>query len=222
MKTLTMTFAAVTATALASNAQAAFIKAGWNMAGLTGTESSVAGVGVGVTTLNATRGAGLNGSSAANSMSASGWTGQSTDYFSFGFTVASGDVVNLTSLSIGTRASGTGPGTVGLFFSGDNFTTALGTITQGSGTNVYSVINLTALQGLTGTIEFRLMAIGTNSAGGGTTASGGTLRMTNYVGGSPAVDQGGFFLLGESVPVPAPGAMALLGVAGLAVRARRR
>jgi len=194
--------------------------ANWNMAGLTGTEATAAGTGSGVTALNATRGAGLTGATAANSMNASGWTGQATDYFSFGFTVGSGDSVNLSSLSIGTRASGTGPGSVGLFYSLNNYSAALATITQGNGTFVNSVINLSALQGLTGTVEFRLMAIGTNSAGGGTTTSGGTLRMTNFFSGSPSVDQGGFFFTGEVVP--APGAIALLGVAGLVGSRRRR
>ena len=221
MTTKTLSILSITATlSLAGTSDAAFIKAGWNMAGLTGTEASVAGVGIGVTALNATRGAGLTGTSGTNSMNASGWTGQATDYFSFGFTVNAGDFLNLTSLSIGTRASSSGPGTVGLFYSGDNFTTALGTIAQGNATFVNSVIDLSLLQGLTGTVEFRLMAIGTVSAGGGVTSSTGTLRLTNFFSGSPSVDQGGFFFLGETVP--APGAMALMGVAGLCANRRRR
>jgi hypothetical protein len=41
------------------------------------------------------RGAGLTGSAAANSISASGWTGEATDYFEFGFDVAAGFQVAL-------------------------------------------------------------------------------------------------------------------------------
>jgi MYXO-CTERM domain-containing protein len=220
MKNFNTILAVGAVAAVCGAADAALVKiANWNMAGLTGTEATAAGTGSGVTALNATRGAGLTGSSGTNSMNAVGWTGQATDYFSFGFTVGSGDSVNLSSLSIGTRASSTGPGSVGLFYSVNNYSVALATITQGSGAFVNSVIDLSALQGLTGTVEFRLMAIGTNSAAGGTTVSGGTFRMSNFFSGSPLVDQGGFFFTGEVVP--APGALALLGVAGL-VGARRR
>ena len=221
MKNINMILAVGAVTAVCGAAEAAVVKiANWNMAGLLGTESSAAGTGsTSVTALNATRGAGLTGFGAANSMSAAGWSGQATDFFSFGFTVASGESVVLSSLSIGTRASSTGPGTVGLFYSGNNYASAVATITQGSGTFVNSVINLSALGELSGTVEFRLMAIGTNSASGGTTAANGTLRMTNYFTGSPSVDQGGFYFTGELFP--APGALALLGVAGL-VGARRR
>jgi len=209
-------------TAVCGGVEAAVVKiANWNMTDLVGTEASAAGTGsTSVTALSATRGAGLTGAAGANSMNASGWSGQSTDFFSFGFTVASGESVTLSSLSIGTRASGTGPGTVGLFCSVNNFASAVATITQGSGTYVNSVIDLSALGALSGTVEFRLMAIGTNSANGGTTSTGGTLRMTNYFTASPSADQGGFYFTGELVP--APGAMALLGVAGLLGARRRR
>jgi uncharacterized protein (TIGR03382 family) len=221
MKNFNTILAVGAVAAVCGAAEAALVKiANWNMAGLTGSETTVAGTGSGVTALSAIRGGGLTGAAAANSMSATGWTGQATDYFSFGFTVGSGDSVNLSSLSIGTRASGTGPGTMGLFYSVNNYSSALATITQGNGTFVNSVIDLTSLQGLTGTVEFRLMAIGTNSASGGTTSSGGSLRMTNFFGGSPSVDQGGFFFTGEVIP--APGALALLGAASLVGGSRRR
>ena len=222
MKNINTILAVGTVAAVCGAAEAAVVKiANWNMAGLAGTESSAAGTGsASVTALNATRGAGLTGATASNSMNATGWSGQATDYFSFGFTVASGQSVTLSSLSIGTRASGTGPGTVGLFYSGNNFSSSVTTITQGNGTFVNSVIDLSALGALSGTVEFRLMAIGTNSAGGGTTGSGGSLRMTNYFAGSPSVDQGGFFFIGELVP--SPGALALLGVAGLVTSRRRK
>ncbi len=197
---------------------AVVVLANWDMTGESGSQASVAGTGTGVSALDVTRGAGLVASSASNSISASGWTGEPTDYFSFGFTVGAGKSVNLSTLSIGTRASGTGPGTIGLYSSTDNFSTTLATITQGNGTFVNSVISLSSLTSLTGTVEFRLMAIGTNSANGGTTSSSGTLRITNYFDGS--TNSGGFFLAGEVVP--APGAVALLGLAGLVAGRRRR
>ena len=221
MKSINTILAVGTLAAACGAAEAAVVKiANWNMAGLAGTEASVAGTGTGVVALNARRGAGLTGASAANSMSAVDWSSQATDFFSFGFTVAVGETVNLSSLSIGTRASATGPGRVGLFYSGDNYATALFTITQGSGTFVNSVIDLSSLQGLSGTVEFRLMAIGTNSAGGGTISPAGSLRMTNFFSGTPSTDQGGFFFTGEVIP--SPGAIALLGAAGLVSTRRRK
>lgn len=193
----------------------------YNLTGAAGNEALWGGLGgTDVSPLDLVRGSGVTPSAAANSFAATGWTGEATDYFSFGFIVDDGFIADLASLSIGTRSSGTGPGTIGVYYSGDNFTTALGTITQGSGTNVNTVIDLSSLTNLAGIVEFRLMAIGTNSAGGGTTASGGSFRVTNYFENS--VNQNGFYVLGSVSAIPAPGAIALLGVAGVIGTRRRR
>lgn len=193
----------------------------YNLTGAAGNEALWGGIGgSNVSPLDLVRGSGLTPAAAANSFTASGWTGQATDYFSFGFIVDDEFIVDLASLSIGTRSSGTGPGTIGVYYSGDNFTTALGTITQGSGTNVNTVIDLSSLTNLTGVVEFRLRAIGTNSAGGGTTASTGTFRVTNYFENS--VNQNGFYVIGSVSAIPAPGAIALLGIAGALGTRRRR
>lgn len=192
----------------------------YNLTGAAGNEALWGGIGgSNVSPVDLVRGSGLTPSAAANGFAATGWTGQATDYFSFGFIVDDDFIVDLASLSIGTRSSGTGPGTIGVYYSGDNFTTALGTITQGNGTNVNTVIDLSSLTDLTGLVEFRLMAIGTNSAAGGTTASSGSFRVTNYFENS--VNQNGFYVLGSVAEIPAPGAFALLGIAGV-VGARRR
>ncbi len=192
----------------------------YDLTGAAGNEALWGGIGgSNVSPVDLVRGGGLVASSASNSFSASGWTGEATDYFSFGFIIDDGFVADLASLSIGTRSSGTGPGTVGVFYSGDNFTTALGTITQGSGTFVNTVIDLSALTNLSGLVEFRVMAIGTNSASGGTTSSGGTLRLTNFFDGGE--NQNGFFVLGNTMEIPAPAVGALLALAGVVGRRRR-
>jgi hypothetical protein len=167
-----------------------------------------------------TRGPGLTPTAAGNSFSASAW--DAGDYFSFGFTVDTGYFVELTNLEIGTRSSGTGPGTMGLFSSVDSFATAITTISQSPGSNfVNSVIDLTSLGQLSGNVEFRLAMIGTTSAGGGAVGSGGTFRVTNYFAGG---DQGSFRFNGSVSAVPEPtaaGLLALTGIAGMAFRRRR-
>lgn len=213
--------AVLAAVSVATPASADLMKlANYNLTGAAGNEALWGGTGdSNVSSVNLVRGGGLVASAAANSFSASGWTGEATDYFSFGFIVDDGFVADLASLSIGTRSSGTGPGTVGVYYNGDNFTTAVGTITQGSGTNVNTVIDLSGLTNLTGLVEFRVMAIGTNSAGGGTTSSSGTLRLTNFFEGG--VNQNGFFVLGNTTEIPAPAVGALLALAGVVGRRRR-
>jgi hypothetical protein len=213
--------AALVAGAAVSAANAAVISS-WNTAGLAGTEASLAGAGSpNVTALTAVRGAGLAGNAGGNSMNASGWNDLgANDYFEFGFTVASGFQVNLSSLSIGLRASGTGPGSVIFSYStGGAFTTLPATATSTApGANfVNSVYNLSALTNLSGTVTFRLRANGNTSANGGSISSSGTFRITNFFAGT---DTGSFRF--EGTTIPAPGALALVGLGGLVAGRRRR
>jgi hypothetical protein len=217
MKTAIASFVVVT---LAASASASVTLSQWDLLGAPGNQASTAGIGsVNVTAANLARGAGLTGSGAANSISASGWTGDATDYFSFGLTIANGFSANLDSLYLGSRSSGTGPGTVGIFSSLDNYTTAIATISQAPGSNfVNSIVNLSGLGTVSGTVEFRVYAIGTGSANGGTTGSAGTFRLSAYFA------NGGFDrnlqITGDVIPTP--GSLALLGFAGLAAARRRR
>lgn len=214
------TFALVLAAGLTA-AASADVLVSYDALGLTGTEPQITGVAgtANLTAVDMVRGAGLIGNAGANSMNTAGWTGESTDYISFGFTVDAGFTANVDQLIIGTRSSGTGPGIMGVFYNGDGFTTALGTINQAPGGNfVNSIINLN-LTGLSGNVEFRLIQVGTVSAGGGTTGSGGTFRVADYLDGD-----GNFLdtqLTGEII-VPAPGAFALMGLGGLVAARRRR
>jgi uncharacterized protein (TIGR03382 family) len=206
--------------ALAASASASVTLSQWDLLGAPGNQASTSGIGsVNVTAANLARGAGLVGNAGANSINAAGWTGDATDYFSFGFTIASGFSANLDSLYLGSRSSGTGPGTVGIFSSLDNYASAIATINQAQGGNfVNSVINLSSLGTVSGTVEFRVYAIGNGSANGGTTGSAGTFRLTAYFA------NGGFDrnlqITGDVIPTP--GSLALLGLAGLVAGRRRR
>jgi hypothetical protein len=208
--------AALTALLAAPAAVQAMTIVEWDLAGAPGSQASTAASGAAtqVTGSALARGAGLAGNAAANSINSSGWNGQATDYFSFGFTVAAGYSVDLDNLYIGSRASGTGPGTMGLFYSGDGFATSLAMFDQAPGANfVNSVVDLDALPDLDGNVEFRLRQIGTAAANGGATGGNGTFRVTGYfVAG--VFDRTAQFT-GSVSAIPEPGSYAML-VAGLA------
>ncbi len=171
-----------------------------------------------VSGLDLTRSANLNPTAAGNSISASGWTPDSTSYFSFGFSVDAGFVVNLDELIIATRSSNTGPGELGLFYSGDNFSTNLHTFSQSGTSFLNSTIDLSALTNLDGTVEFRISPIADIRANGDPNISpNGTFRISEFFDGND------FFpvqFTGEVVPAPA--SAALLGLAGLVAARRRR
>lgn len=142
----------------------------------------------------------------ANSINASNWTvGQ---YYSFGFAVAPGFQVDLTSLEIGSRSSNTGPRFFELYCSVDNFTTSLATIEHVGTAFSNTIVDLSSLSGLTGTIEFRYRVDADIRAADPPAdpplgiASGGTARVTNYfIPGPPNTDSGGVRINGVSSPV---------------------
>jgi hypothetical protein len=191
----------------------------WNLTGQPGDEASVAASfsATNVSGADLTRGAGLNPNVAQNSLNSKGWNNQNTDYVQFGLTVDPGYKVNLSELYIGTRSSPTGPGTMGLYVSTDNYANPLTTFNQAPGDNfIYSFVTFSTLNDLTDTIYFRLIQIGTTAAGGGTPTSLGTFRVTNYT------TTGSFNLTGSVSPVPLPGAVWLLGSGLLGLTGWRR
>jgi hypothetical protein len=195
----------------------------WDLLGAPGNQASTAAssAATNVTGTNLTRGPGLTPTGAGNSFSASGWN--VGEYFEFGFSVDAGFSVDLDTLFIGTRSSNTGPGSLGLFYSGDSFTNSLFTFSQSGSNFLNSTVDLSALTGLTGNVNFRVVNLSNTSANGGTVGGGGTFRVGAYF------DQGSFannlsFTGTVNNPVPVPAAVWLLGsaVAGMAGVARRK
>ena len=235
MKKFNIAIAAVGIAVVSTSAHAAVVAdaviADWDLSGMAGTEATqtVNSTAAGVSGTELARGAGLAGNSGANSMNTKGWNGEATDYISFGFTVGDGYSVDLYSLVIGTKASNTGPGTLGLYYSGDNFSNALyvfdETSTYTGSTTGYlnSIVDLTALQGLTGDVEFRIAQIGDASANGGATGSSGTFRIAEFYDGANYIN---LELNGvanvAAVPVPASLWLMGSGIVGLAGIARKR
>ena len=172
-----------------------------------------------VTGIDMTRGAGLGANAGGNSLNSNGWDGlDADDYISFGFTVDAGYSVDLDTFWFGSRSSNSGPGDMGVFYSVDGFTTPIYTFTQ-SGTNFNNAIaDVSALTGLTGTVEFRIAALSDTRADGGTGISGsGTFRVGDHFDGSNFTE-----VRFEGTVVPAPASAALLGLGGLVAVRRRR
>ncbi|HBS28938.1 MAG TPA: hypothetical protein DEB06_05695 [Phycisphaerales bacterium] len=218
-----MISAAVVLAAVAGAASAQTV-VDWNLSGALGTEASFAAnsAAANITGGALARGAGLTGNTGTNSINAAGWNDLgANDYFSMSFSVNPGFQLDLSSLYIGSRSSGSGPGNLGLFYNGDGFTTNLFSFNQAPGGNfVNSVVDLSSLPALTGNLEFRVRALNGVAANGGAIASSGTFRLTAFfVNG--LFDRNLQFT-GTVSPVPTPGALALLGVGGLMAARRRR
>lgn len=208
---------------LAVTANAATV-ATWDMDGV-GTVSSVSGYtsedGVSITDM--TLGTGLTANSGSDSLNSKGWSGSdSGDYIEFGIIVADGYEVSLDSFLIGTRSSNTGPGTIGIYTSLDNYTTAISTITQEGKNYSYSCIDLSSVLEditITGDFTIRLYEIGNTQADGeGSTSGSGTFRIVNY-SDTVAVQLTGTV---SASAIPVPGAFILLGTGLMALAGLRR
>lgn len=182
--------------------------------------SPVGTVAANVTALPLTRGAGITPTAAGNSLSGSGWdTLDATDYITFGFTVDAGFSVDLDTLWFGSRSSGTGPANLAVFYSVDGFTNPVYSFTQVGTAFTNNIADVSALTGLTGSVEFRILALNNLNAGGtGVISSGGTFRVGDHLDGAGVFTEFRF----EGSVVPAPASAALLGLGGLLAARRRR
>lgn len=195
----------------------------WDLTGLAGNETTLAANSavVGISGSALIEGATLVANSGSDSMNARGWNGEATDYFSFGFTVANGYSVDLDTLVIGTKSSNSGPGSMGLYYSGDQFARALYIFNETGATSLNDIVDLAALSQLTGTVEFRVMQMGSIAANGGETSSSGTFRIAEY---SDGVTSTNLQLTGTVAAIPEAdtSTMLLAGLGVVGVMARRR
>ena len=191
LKTKTLLTAAVSFALLATSAHAAVL-ATYDFTGLAGTESSkAANSAVSTVTAGAiTRGAGLTGTAAGNSLNSTNWstTGTfsagSTSYYTVSIAPTAGNTLDLASLVVGLRRSNTGPVTFDLRSSADNYAATLGTIAGPTSVAAPFTFNLgSAFDALTSTTTFRIYGYGAGAAGG-------TGRVENGTGGAGLVFNG--------------------------------
>lgn len=224
MNTQRILFPATLLAVFLSTPASAEVIVDWDLTGMAGTETTrnANSAVVGITGNALTEGATLIANSGLDSMNARGWNGEATDYFSFGFTVANGYSVDLASLVIGSKSSSSGPGNLGLYYSGDNFASVLYAFSETGTTSSNDIVNLGTLNHLTGAVEFRIAQIGTTAANGGISSSAGTFRIAEYTNGATTTN---LQLNGSVAAVPEADTCAMmlagLGLVGFMARRRR-
>lgn len=176
----------------------------YNFAGEPGSQASTSAnvVESGLTASVFTRGSGISPNAGNNSINSSGWDAGENRYYTFGFTVASGKLVDLTTLEFGSFSSGTGPAYFALRYNKDGFSSDLATWTNTS-TRIDRVIDLSSLKNLSGEVEFRIVITSQTNVNGGTIASTGTSRITNFFPANLGASINGFIKNGSGVAVPA-------------------
>jgi endonuclease/exonuclease/phosphatase family metal-dependent hydrolase len=179
------------------------VLANWNFAGAPGNQISTPGTSEenGILVNDFTRGSGINPASAANSISSNGWNTGDDRFFTFGFSVAPGKLLDLQSLQIGSRSSDTGPRDLALRYSGDNFSSDLATWTSAN-QFFNQTIDLSNLTNLSGNVEFRIVSTSSTAVNGGEVSSGGTFRITNFFPDNQGTRFIGFVKSADGVVVP--------------------
>ncbi|WP_321417734.1 hypothetical protein [uncultured Desulfobacter sp.] len=203
---------------MAGSAQAEIV-ANWDMADEPGDQeyTEAAGAADYITAFDMVRGTGLSNSyTGNNSLNSNGWGGtDADDYLEFGFSVADGYEVTLSELWLGTRSSNTGPGTIGVYSSVDEFNSSVYTITQQGSSYSNNIIDLSSLGTIPGDFSIRLYEIGNLQADDdGETADTGTFRITDYYYSGSYIDVqfvGTVAASAGTSPVPVPNAVILLG-----------
>jgi hypothetical protein len=231
-----LSFAAVLS--LADTVEAALIVS-WDTTGNAGTEASeaVAASDPLITGLPITRSAGLVGNAGGNSLNANSWNTAATadpkddtEYFQLGFTIPVGYQVSLTKLRMASQVSGTGPGSMGVYYSLDGFATTptlLSTITGYTAATLkssdidFSSLGVIAAPVSAITLTVRFIQIGNVAQNGGATAAAGTWRIAEFVTavGPPAVTENINFdgsislipLPPSAVPLPGSALVFMLG-----------
>ena len=171
--------------------------AAWDNNGQTGNQDYTATITPGsahIAADNMVRSSGA-GENISDSFSSKGFNNPN-NFVQFGFSVASGYTAHLGELWIGTKSSATGPKSIGVFTSADNYTTAIATIIEDGANPLYSKISLDGLGPVTGTFNIRLKPTDI-------TAENGTFSVINYV-----ASDNNYPL---AIPTPIPAAAGLFG-----------
>jgi hypothetical protein len=189
----------------------------WNQQGQPGTQTSTVGAGSShITSIDMTRNGGLTANAGVNSLNSAAWT--SGGYVQFGFTVDQGYQAALGNLYFGSKVSATGPTSLVIKTSADNFGTAFQTIAMNNGVTgtpyINNVVDLSSLAAIAGGTTFDVRIYGT-----GALSANGTLRIGDYLSnGTYYYDSITGTVAPEVVATPIPAAAWLFGsgLAGLA------
>jgi hypothetical protein len=125
------------------------VLASWSFTGLSGSQASTAAgsAAPGITPGAVSRSTAISATAGADSINSSDWTTSSsrddTRYYTFSIAPPAGCELTLTSLSIDTAASATGPGSAEVATSADNFTTTATVAASSSSTPTLTVTNAT-------------------------------------------------------------------------------
>ena len=217
MAGLAIAAAIVSAGAGSANADAIL---SWNStSGFAGTEMSidVAAYGPGIVASGGsiTR-SGLGTSAGGSSINSTGFP---AGFLTFSLTTTDAGSYSLTEFQIQDRASNTGPRDLGLFYSGDNFTSPIASLERCLWALAHPRQESPAISGITlqpsTTYTFEIKATDGTSNNGGSTSGAGTYRVI-----SPALELDGT-PVAVVVATPEPASLGLLGAGAVALISRR-
>lgn len=202
--------------------------ASWNQQGLAGSQASTSGINTTSITANVmARNGGLTTNAGGSSLNSATWT--SGGYVEFGFTVASGYHANLDSLYFGSKVSATGPTSLIVKTSADNFANAFTTIAMNNtitGTPyINNVVSLNSLAAIASGNTFSIRLYGS-----GATSASGTLRVGDYLDTAGTLGTANTYyfdtitgtVAADATPTPIPAAAWLLGSGLLGLMGIRR
>jgi hypothetical protein len=196
---------------------------------------------VGVVGYDMTRNGGLAPNVGADSFNSSGWAtnapGNATvvnagAYVELGISIQSGYVADLDSLLMGSRSSGSGPASIGVFTSIDHYATPIATIDQSATTGFGGTqgtgfantdVDLSALTNVTGDFYVRFANVGGAATATPTRAGEMDVESTWRIGDFFAPGDG-FTVLqitGNVALVPEPASLAPAILAGLFILRKR-
>lgn len=209
--------AILAASAITANSQAAIL-ATYDLTGAAGTQASnnATSKDAGVAATAITRGSGLTGNAGNNSLNSAGFGASfdANDYVQVGIAPVAGGTLNLDNLFFNTQRSNTGPATIEVRSSLDNYGSAITTLTPPSAATAQAVALPGTFDALTSGVTFRLYGYGASSASG-------TFRLTQL---ASAANPNAFSFDGSVTPgvTPEPATLGMIGALGVIARRGRK